>query len=88
MDTTRKVTPQGVRFLNRLYTSDALKALVGQRVKLQFKDAAMDRALLIWRDSVIEVRLWESDNPSTVDSLPTTADERSVKWPLKPRASD
>ncbi|MBD8666401.1 Mu transposase C-terminal domain-containing protein [Pseudomonas lurida] len=88
MDTTRKVTTQGVRFHNRLYRSDALKALVGQCVKLQFDGAAIDRALVIWSDSVIEVRLWESGNPSPVESLPTTADDRSASWPLKPRASD
>ncbi|WLG59668.1 Mu transposase C-terminal domain-containing protein [Pseudomonas extremorientalis] len=87
MDTTLKVTTQGVRFHNQLYRSDALKALVGQCVKLQFDGAAMDRALVIWSDSVIEVRLWESGNPSTVDSLSTTAVDRSANWPLKPRAS-
>ncbi|MDY7564776.1 Mu transposase C-terminal domain-containing protein [Pseudomonas sp. RTC3] len=88
MDIIRTVTSQGVWFRNRLYRSDALKALVGQRVELRFDGPAMDRALVIQGDSVIDVRLWELGNPRRIDSLPTAAGDRSANWPLKPRASD
>lgn len=63
MDTKLKVTAQGVMFNNRLYRSDALKALVGQFVKLKFDGPAGDRGVVIWEDSVIEVRLWKRGNP-------------------------
>jgi hypothetical protein len=73
MGIRRIVTAQSVRFHNRLYRSDALKDLVGQRVRLQFDGAAMDRALVIRGHSVIDVRLWKRGNPSKDDSLPTAA---------------
>ncbi|AQX59283.1 Mu transposase C-terminal domain-containing protein [Pseudomonas syringae pv. actinidiae] len=88
MDTTRIVTSQGVRFNNRLYRSDALKAIVGLRVRLQFDDPADDRALVIWGDSVIEVRLWKRCNPSRIRSLLQAAVDSSAERPLKPRAFD
>ncbi|WP_082333241.1 Mu transposase C-terminal domain-containing protein [Pseudomonas savastanoi] len=83
MDTTRIVTSQGVRFNNRLYRSDALKAIVGLRVRLQ-----EDRALVIWGDSVIEVRLWKRCNPSRIRSLLQAAGDSSAERPLKLRVFD
>ncbi|MEE4675459.1 Mu transposase C-terminal domain-containing protein [Pseudomonas alliivorans] len=88
MDTKRKVTAQGVMFNNRLYRSDALKALVGQYVKLKFDGPAGDPAVVIWEDSVIDVRLWKRGNPPNDVSLPAAAGDSLPDWTLKPRISD
>ncbi len=88
MDTKLKVTAQGVMFNNRLYRSDALKALVGQCVKLKFDGPAGDRGVVIWKDSVIEVRLWKRGNPPKDDSLPAAAGDSLLDWTLKLRTSD
>ncbi|WP_275574514.1 Mu transposase C-terminal domain-containing protein [Pseudomonas syringae] len=46
------VTSQGIRFNNLLYRSDALKTIVGQRVRLKFDGPAGDRAVVIWGESI------------------------------------
>lgn len=82
MDIQRKVTAHGVTFNNLLYSSNALKALVGQHVKLQFDGPAGDRALVIWGDSVVEVRLWKRCNPSRIELVGDSSADR----PPNPRA--
>ncbi|KPW21900.1 hypothetical protein ALO83_103519 [Pseudomonas cannabina pv. alisalensis] len=86
MNITRKVTAQGVTFNNRVYRSDALNALVRQRVRLQFDGAAIARAVVILGGSVIEVRRWQRGNPSKDDS--GTGRDSLPDWTLKPRASN
>ncbi|ELP96361.1 Mu transposase C-terminal domain-containing protein [Pseudomonas syringae] len=81
MDIIRIVTRQGVRFNNRLYWSDALEAIVGLRVRLQFDGPARDSALVIWGDSVIEVKLWKRRDPSIIKSLLTAAGDSSAERP-------
>lgn len=66
MDIYRKVTLQGVWFCNNLYWSDALKALVGQRVQLVFDGVVLDQAIAIHGERVIDVRLSHHGRPWTV----------------------
>lgn len=88
MDIYRKVTLQGVWFCNNLYCSDALKALVGQRVPLVFDGVVIDQAKAIHGECVIDVRRSHRGNPGTVASPPVATDDSSAKWPHYTRASD
>lgn len=76
MNIKRTVSAQGVRFHNRLYSSEALKILAGQRIELQLDGAAMGSVLVILGNSVIDVGICKRSNPRKSDSPPPDASGR------------